>query len=481
MKKIILLLLLTIGVINSNINAQTFWTENFTGGSTGLQVGSYTGPNGSWSNNRLSLEGASPNIWYVSCTEGGKLAGTCGAICTAGDLGATLHLGANPAVTGDIGAAYFAGGCTTSTSYYGYVYTYGVCAATDRRAESPVINCSARAGITLSYYYIENGDSVNDNGTVWYYNGSGWALLEDPPRTATCAGSQGVWAHRTIALPASANHNPNVKLGFRWVNNEDGIGSDPSFAVDSVSLSATPAPVASFSVTASTTCQDSCVTFTNTTAGPLDSFRWSMPGMSITTPTSSPVTVCFSVAGTFTMHLYVYNASGVDSTTHVITVNRAPHPTILHPSGHLLTVPTGYLAYQWLKGFPVPALISGATSATYTYSASGTYWALVDSAGCWGGDTIVIAPVSVPSVGGLENKYWVTAAGSGGIVINASVPLEEDFLISIFDANGRELINDRWTAGSKVRQVGEMKFPPGLYTIRLSNRHESQVIKWMSQ
>jgi len=38
-------------------------------------------------------------------------------------------------------------------------------------------------------------------------------------------------------LPASANNNPNVKIGFRWINNDDGDATDPSFAVDDIVLS----------------------------------------------------------------------------------------------------------------------------------------------------------------------------------------------------------------------------------------------------
>jgi PKD repeat protein len=34
----------------------------------------------------------------------------------------------------------------------------------------------------------------------------------------------------------SADNNPNVKIGFNWTNNDDGIGTDPSFAVDNITL-----------------------------------------------------------------------------------------------------------------------------------------------------------------------------------------------------------------------------------------------------
>jgi hypothetical protein len=62
------------------------------------------------------------------------------------------------------------------------------------------------------------------------------------PKTATCGGGQGLWTAFSMTLPASADNNPNVRIGFRWVNNADGTGTDPSFAVDDIAL----AEIASF-------------------------------------------------------------------------------------------------------------------------------------------------------------------------------------------------------------------------------------------
>lgn len=63
----------------------------------------------------------------------------------------------------------------------------------------------------------------------------------DLAKTAVCAG-QGTWTNHAIALPASANNNANVRIGFRWVNNNDGTGADPSFAVDDVQITIPYAP-----------------------------------------------------------------------------------------------------------------------------------------------------------------------------------------------------------------------------------------------
>jgi hypothetical protein len=213
-----------------------FWTENFNNGCTSnCQAATYVGANGAWTVTNTGANGPTPNLWFVSCAENGQAVGGCGAGCGAN---ATLHLGAVGTSdcgclvcpSGDCGAAYDA--CNGAT-FCGGVPT------TDKRAESPTINCTGKVSIILGFKYIENGQGSTDNATVWYFDGSTWAQIDDPPKVILCGG-QGTWTARSIALPASADNNPNVKIGFRWVNNADGAGNDPSFAVDDVTLSTTP-------------------------------------------------------------------------------------------------------------------------------------------------------------------------------------------------------------------------------------------------
>ncbi|MDQ3109270.1 MAG: T9SS type A sorting domain-containing protein [Bacteroidota bacterium] len=210
----------------------TFWTENFNNGCTSnCQVTTYSGVNGAWSVTN-GVNSATPNLWFVSCAENGNAVGACGSGCGAN---ATLHLGAVGTSdcgclvcpSGDCGAAYDA--CNGSTFC-------GGAPTTDKRAESPVINCTGRSGITLGFKYIEGGQTTIDNATVWYFDGVSWAQLADPAKTLTGCSGQGIWTSYSVSLPASADNNPNVRIGFRWVNNSDGLGSDPSFAVDDVIL-----------------------------------------------------------------------------------------------------------------------------------------------------------------------------------------------------------------------------------------------------
>lgn len=208
--------------------AVTFYTETFDGAV--CVAGSGCDPSlVSWTSVSLGAEGGSANCFYVSCQENGNAAGACGTGCGSDQ---SLHVGN---VSTSAAAAFFcpSGDCGASydASSAGEV--------TNKRVESPVIDCSGRSNITMAFNYIENGQGTTDNATVWYYDGTSWAQIDDPAKTVLCAG-QGTWTARAITLPSSADNNPNVKIGFVWKNNGDGVGSDPSFAVDDITLITNP-------------------------------------------------------------------------------------------------------------------------------------------------------------------------------------------------------------------------------------------------
>ncbi|HEY0031255.1 MAG TPA: T9SS type A sorting domain-containing protein [Bacteroidia bacterium] len=231
MKKIYLI----IGLIFSALiaNSQVFWTENFgTGCNQGTLASAYTGTNGAWFIGPTGANDSYANTFYVSGTEKGTGLGNCGTVCGGTD-NATLHVGsiAIPGfVTADAGASYNAGG----------ICGIGYCVITNRRAESPVINCTGQSSITISCAYFENGATTLDDASLSYSadGGTTWTLLNNMAKTplGSCA-PQGMWTAYSFALPASANNNAFVKIGFNWTNDDDAAGSDPSFAVDDITLS----------------------------------------------------------------------------------------------------------------------------------------------------------------------------------------------------------------------------------------------------
>ena len=211
----------------SGFTPPTIFYENFNNGCVQLCLAN--GYNG-WVVNSTGVNGSSANQFYISCQENGNAVGACGTGCGAD---ATLHIGnvsTSPAAAffcppGDCGAAYDAG------------FLDGTC-WTSWRIESPTINCSGYSNLNFTFKYMEGGQASSDNATAWYYDGAVWTQVADMAKTVVCAG-QGTWTAYSIVLPASANNNPNVKIGFQWVNNDDGTGADPSFAVDNVAVGIT--------------------------------------------------------------------------------------------------------------------------------------------------------------------------------------------------------------------------------------------------
>lgn len=256
LKKILITLSFLLIVALFNPVRSQFWTEDFlqTNNNSPAFANGYISANGTWTVTDLAGNtGGDANKFYVSCTEAGMNANNCGAVCPGAPLppptpyiGQSLHIGNVASMwallcqAGDCGALYNAGDGGLGFSD----------ASTETRAESPVINCTGHSNITLTFNYIEFGDGGNDNAQVWYFDGASWSMLLDMPKTSCgdgtggpcnqvpCDGTkQGYWtAIPAINLPASADSNPNVKIGFRWVNNNDGVGTDPSFAVSHIEL-----------------------------------------------------------------------------------------------------------------------------------------------------------------------------------------------------------------------------------------------------
>ena len=230
--------LLFVFTFSLSFSQAPFWTETFGTGCTSLVManGLNAGGNGPWVVNYLGayVPSTGSDEYYVSAEENGNPVGSCGSGCGSNR---TLHIGNSSSsltflcTTGDCGALYNAA------------------LASDQRAESPIINCTGQSNIILGFDYIEFGQGASDDASVYYSIAAGpWTLLGNPAKT-TCGNAgctntntpcngfvQGVWASYSVALPAAANNAANVRVGFRWVNNGDNTGTDPSFAVDNVTM-----------------------------------------------------------------------------------------------------------------------------------------------------------------------------------------------------------------------------------------------------
>lgn len=254
--------------------AQPFWVEDFgfdpsfDCSSTTNDQTDYFGFNGQWSVTDVST-GFQANKWYISSSELGGFNGdlnACGGLCQNNPFNTdqTLHIGLgpnvidpNPNIGPDLGGATY--------------LDFGFQNVTDTRAESPVINCTGQWGITLDLWFIA-GQNAGDYCAVEFNDGSGnWVEIAQLDQTEECNPDANEWDAFSIVLPAAANDNPDVQIGFRWRNNGDGAQAFPviSAAIDNIRLTSGPppvAPVADFEITTDLPiCENNSVVFSDLT------------------------------------------------------------------------------------------------------------------------------------------------------------------------------------------------------------------------
>ena len=414
MKKSIFTLIIFLSVATIS-KAQVFWTEAFQNACvSGCLANGYVGPNGPWTTTTTGFNGADPNVWYVSGQECGNSAGTCGSVCGAVDP--SLHLGSNVSVLGDQGSSYLAGGL-------GLWFP-----ETRVRAESPTINCTGKTNITLSFNYIENGDALIDDATLWYFDGLVWAQISPLAKTPLVCMPQGQWTAFSILLPVSANNNPSVKIGFNWINNDDNIGTDPSIGVDDITLSA-PSTSLSISLTLpSPVCQSNTITASFTSTSAPTSFSWTATSGSVvfSAPASGTTNISFTAPGTYTVSLTACIGTVCATATSSVlviatpTINVTASPTVVCSPGSSTLTATGgpsISSYTWAASSG-PA-ITNTNIAVVSPVVSTTYTVLTSVPGCTTG-IIFTVPVSAgPVLTATPNNSTICSGGSG-VVITAA-------------------------------------------------------------
>jgi hypothetical protein len=380
MKKVITLFIVIASIVKQSHAQTVFWVENFGTGTNcstdqGFLLSNYTDGLGSWTANTFSVtsNGAYANTWYVSETEGGRNIGDCGNKCldSVAITNRTMHIGNIPGSprsttlcpTGDCGAIYDVG------IGNGQVFT-------DVRAESPTIDCTGKTGISLQFDYIFRGDTAHDYLTVWYFDGATWTQLGKPVTTLTCStmlnDTEGIWAAQTYNLPTSANNNASVKVGFKWINNDDGIGSNPSVAIDNIAIlsnNSTPLPTTlTVTIVPPSTntlyCTGTPYNFTgNANPGPITFYNWTCVSTTSVNAVFNPSpawqngeAITFPTVGTYTITLTCNSQNnGVNDTTLVVNVAQTPSITVTPPNSIVCNggttgvylYATGALTYTW--------------------------------------------------------------------------------------------------------------------------------------
>lgn len=472
MKKIIysLFLLFTFSL---GFSQASFWTENFgTGCNQGTQASGYTSGNGTWVGNITGTNGTFANAWFISGTEAGMGVGNCGSGCLSNSTytNQTLHIGST--LVNDVGAAYLA----------------GTAGQTDKRIESPSINCTGKSNMKMQFNYFENGIASSDFFEIVYSTngGSTWTSLITPPATpaGTCS-PQGKWATYTVNLPAACNNQANVKIGFRW-QNIDANGADPSVAIDDIALSVNTTFTPSFTLNGPI-CQGGSVTVTaNTGTVVATGYTWTAApvGPTFSAPNASVTNITFGAANVYTVTLSVASGTNFGIATRTIQVNAAPNSvtftassnTICAGSSVTLTA-TGATNYTWFPG--------SATSnpIVYTPGSTTTYTVVGANGPCIGNSSIkqvtVVTCTGLQEIAAYNNLFTISPNPNNGEFSLEVNTVTETISYGIYNSLGQLVSKDRIT--SAKTPVNIKTFPQGIYHVIIykDNRviYKTKVVK----
>ncbi len=139
-------------------------------------------------------------------------------------------------------------------------------------------------------------------------------------------------------------------------------------------------PVAGFSISDNVICVGDCVNFTDLTTNSPTSWLWdftpTQPGNSTD---QNPTNICYTAPGVYQVTLIAANNDGSDTISQSLTVMSVD--TAISVSGITITSAASNATYQWINcATTLP--VAGATFASFTPSANGSYAVIVTQNGC---------------------------------------------------------------------------------------------------
>lgn len=139
-------------------------------------------------------------------------------------------------------------------------------------------------------------------------------------------------------------------------------------------------PVAGFSISDNLICAGDCVDFTDQSTNTPTSWQWDFaPNQPGSSTDQNPSGICYTAPGVYQVTLIAANNDGSDTITQSLTVVGVN--TSISVSGITITAAATNATYQWINcatNAPVP----GATSASFTPTANGSYAVIVTQNGC---------------------------------------------------------------------------------------------------
>jgi PKD repeat protein len=228
-------------------------------------------------------------------------------------------------------------------------------------------------------------------------------------------------------------------------------------------ITVTESPFANFIASAQNICTGECLTFTDLSTGPVQSWIWTFAGG---TPTSStvqnPSFVCYQTGGTFNVTLLVQNGSCVNSAQFVNYINvNQPVPPVVTLAGDTLTASPAN-TYQWfeLSTGAIPSAIFQSYVATQT----GDYYVCVlDNFACNAcSDTI---HVDLSGIAELNQSSISVYPSPVKNELNVSVSNGAITSITIVDVMGKTIVEQEEKISAATKSVEVSSLAKGAYWV----------------
>ena len=373
-------------------------TSFCTGGSVILSANTGSGLTYQWSNATGTITGATAAT-YTATAAGSYNVAVTATGCSSAAISNTITITVNTAPTASItspATSFCTGGSVVLSANTDSGLTYQWSNATGAISGATAATYTATAAGSYKVAVTATGCSAaaTSNTITITVNTVPTATISSSG-TSFCAGS-------SLALSANAGSG----LSYQWSNISGTIigataatytaTTADSYTVKVTNTSSCAAtstssaitvnalPTATITSSATSFCTGGSVILSaNTGTGLI--YQWSNTSGTITGATGATYTA--TVAGSYTVKITNSNSCAANSNTIAITVNTPPTAKITSPSTSfctggsvILSANTGSgLTYQWSNA---GGTISGATAATYTATAAGTYKVTVTSNGC---------------------------------------------------------------------------------------------------
>jgi hypothetical protein len=311
--------------------------------------------------------------------------------------------------------------------------------------------------------------TITAGGATTFCDGGSVALTA--ASTTTGATYQWLLNGTAITGATSATYTANAAGSYTVVASASGCSSDPSTAT-TVTVNPAPAtPTITVAAGGSTSiCQGSSVILNGVSATPGVTYAWFLNSTPITGATSASYTA--TQAGDYTVTATASGCPSPASAATTVTVNPTPATPTVSLTGNTLTASATTGTYQWYSVAgttltPVP----GATSATFTPTANGSYTVVVTVNGCES-DAAAATPV-VLGISSLAPGQHVSIFPNpnAGVFEVQLTGFEKEATIQISNITGQVIATEKvaLTANITSRTFNLHGLAKGIYLLKVTS------------